>query len=169
MNKHLMLIGGTRVEAQSGEWIESFNPYTGKPWAMVPRGKKADVDLAVAAAKKAFRSDDWRKLTATARGALLRRLGDLVAAEADRLAEIESTDNGKLLSEMRAQLKYAPQWFYYFAGLADKVEGRVIPVDKPGFFNFTRNEPLGVIAAITPWNSPLLLGAWKLAPALAAG
>jgi (Z)-2-((N-methylformamido)methylene)-5-hydroxybutyrolactone dehydrogenase len=96
-------------------------------------------------------------------------LGDLIAAEAGRLAEIESTDNGKLIAEMRGQLNYIPQWFYYFGGLADKIEGRVIPSDKPGVFNFTREEPLGVVAAITPWNSPLLLAAWKLAPGLAAG
>jgi aldehyde dehydrogenase (NAD+) len=136
---------------------------------MIPRGGKADVDRAVASAKEAFYSKAWRGLTATARGALLRRLGDLIASEANRLAEIETTDNGKLLAEMRAQLNYLPQWFYYFGGLADKIEGRVIPIDKPGVFNFTREEPLGVVAAITPWNSPLLLAGWKLAPALAAG
>ncbi|MFY9691444.1 MAG: aldehyde dehydrogenase, partial [Candidatus Acidiferrales bacterium] len=112
---------------------------------------------------------EWRKLTATARGELLRRLAELIAAEADRLAEIETTDNGKLIAEMRGQLKYIPQWFHYFGGLADKIEGRVIPIDKPGVFNFTREEPLGVVVAITPWNSPLLLATWKLAPALAAG
>ena len=103
------------------------------------------------------------------RGALLRRFADIVAAEANRLAEIETLDNGKLLAEMRGQLNYLPQWFHYFGGLADKIEGRVIPIDRPGVFNFTREEPLGVIAAITPWNSPLMLATWKLAPALAAG
>src|SRR6202007_785691 len=122
----------------------------------------------IAAAKCAFQGE-WRKLTATARGALLRKLGDLIAAEAGRLAEIESTDNGKLFAEMRAQLNYIPQWFHYFGGLADKIEGRVIPIDKPGVFNFAGAEPLGVVAAITPWNSPLMLATWKLAPALAAG
>jgi aldehyde dehydrogenase (NAD+) len=164
-----MLIDGARADAASGEFFESINPFTAQPWALIPRGRKADVDRAVAAAKKAFYGNAWRGLTASARGALLRKLGDLVAAEADRLAEIETTDNGKLLSEMRVQLHYAPKWFYYFGGLADKIEGRVLPSDKPGFFNFTREEPLGVVAAITPWNSPLLLAAWKLAPALAAG
>src|SRR5207302_4267588 len=113
--------------------------------------------------------EDWHKLTASDRGARLRKLGDLIAAVAPRLAEIETTDNGKLIAEMRAQLNYIPQWFYYFGGLAYKIEGRVIPIDKPGVFNFTREEPLGVVAAITPWNSPLMLAAWKLAPALAAG
>jgi (Z)-2-((N-methylformamido)methylene)-5-hydroxybutyrolactone dehydrogenase len=169
MKKHLMLAGGRWLEPLSGSWFESINPFTGAPWALIPRGGKEDVDRAVALAKAAFQEGDWRKLTATARGELLRRLGDLIAAEADRLAEIETTDNGKLIAEMRGQLKYIPQWFHYFGGLADKVEGRVIPIDKPGVFNFTREEPLGVVAAITPWNSPLLLAAWKLAPALAAG
>jgi len=169
MKKHSMLIGGQWVEPHSRIWFESVNPFTAAPWALIPRGTKEDVDRAVGAAKSAFCGDDWHKLTATARGDLLRRLGDLVAAEADRLAEIETTDNGKLIAEMRGQLKYIPQWFHYFGGLADKIEGRVIPIDKPGVFNFTREEPLGIVAAITPWNSPLLLAAWKLAPALAAG
>jgi len=163
-----MLIGGKWVDPASGDWFETVNPFTAKPWALVPRGSKPDVDRAVEAADCAYRGE-WRKLTATARGALLRKLGDLIAAEAQRLSEIESTDNGKLIAEMRGQLNYIPQWFYYFGGLADKIEGRVIPIDKPGVFNFTREEPLGVVAAITPWNSPLLLATWKLAPALAAG
>lgn len=169
MKKHQMLAGGAWVDPLSGEWLESLNPFTAEPWALVPRGGKEDVNRAVAAAKSAFYCSEWRNLTATARGALLRRLGDLAAAEAGRLAEIETTDNGKLLAEMRAHLDYVPQWYHYYAGLADKIEGRVIPIDKPGVFNFTREEPLGVVAAITPWNSPLLLAAWKLAPALAAG
>jgi aldehyde dehydrogenase (NAD+) len=169
MNRYQMLIGGAWADPASGEWFESVNPFTAAPWALVPRATKADVDCAVAAAKAAFAHGDWRKMTATARGALLRRLGDLIAADAERLATIETTDNGKLFAEMRGQLNYIPQWFHYFGGLADKIEGRVIPIDKPGVFNFTREEPLGVIAAITPWNSPLLLAAWKLAPALAAG
>jgi (Z)-2-((N-methylformamido)methylene)-5-hydroxybutyrolactone dehydrogenase len=168
VKKHQMLIGGKWVDPASGEWFESTNPFTAKPWALVPRGSKADVDQAIGAAKCAFHGE-WRKLTASARGALLHKFGDLVAAEAQRLAEIESTDNGKLIAEMRGQLNYIPQWFYYYGGLADKIEGRVIPIDKPGVFNFTREEPLGVVAAITPWNSPLLLATWKLAPALAAG
>ena len=164
-----MLIDGAWVDSASGECFESINPFTAQPWALIPRGGKADVDRAVAAAKKAFYGNDWRGLKASGRGALLRRLADLLAAEADRLAEIETTDNGKLLSEMRVQLQYTPKWFHYFAGLADKIEGRVLPSDRPGFFNFTREEPLGVVVAITPWNSPLQLAAWKLAPALAAG
>jgi (Z)-2-((N-methylformamido)methylene)-5-hydroxybutyrolactone dehydrogenase len=168
MKKHKMLIGGEWVEPQSGEWFETVNPFTAAPWALIPRGNAADIDRAVTAARSAYYGD-WRKLNATARGALLRRLADLITAEAERLAEIETTDNGKLIAETGAQLKYIPQWFNYFGGLADKIEGRVIPIDRTGVFNFTREEPLGVIAAITPWNSPLMLAAWKLAPALAAG
>jgi acyl-CoA reductase-like NAD-dependent aldehyde dehydrogenase len=169
LKKYRQLIGGQWTEPASGVWFESMNPFTGAPWALVPRGGKDDVDRAVAAAQAAFYDGDWRKLTATARGAMLSRLGALISAEAGRLAEIETTDNGKLIAEMRGQLTYIPQWFHYYGGLADKIEGRVLPIDKPGIFNFTREEPLGVVAAITPWNSPLLLATWKLAPALAAG
>jgi aldehyde dehydrogenase (NAD+) len=164
-----MLIGGERVDAASGQWFESFNPFTGKPWALVPRANPDDVNRAVAAARAAFESSEWRGLTPTARGKLLFNLADKIAARADALAEFETRDNGKLILEMRAQLRYLPEWFRYFAGLADKIEGRVIPIDRPGMFNFTLEEPLGVIAAIVPWNSPLMLAAWKMAPALAAG
>jgi acyl-CoA reductase-like NAD-dependent aldehyde dehydrogenase len=169
MQRYQMLIGGEWVDAASDETFESENPFLGEPWALVPRAAPADVDRAVEAAFDAFKAPGWRRMSASARGALLRRLGDVIATEADRLAEIETRDNGKLITEMRGQLRYLPQWFHYYGGLADKLEGRVIPIDKPGIFNFTREEPYGVIAAITPWNSPLLLAAWKLAPALAAG
>src|SRR5215471_7850524 len=111
----------------------------------------------------------WPKLNATQRGALMRKLGDLIAANAERLAEIEVRDNGKLISEMRGQLNYIPQWYYYFGGLADKIQGSVIPIDKPNMFTYTKHEPVGVVVGIIPWNSPLMLVAWKLAPALAAG
>jgi acyl-CoA reductase-like NAD-dependent aldehyde dehydrogenase len=164
-----MLIAGEWCEAAAGETFESFNPFTGKPWAEVPRASIEDVDRAVCAARGAFESSSWRGLNATQRGKLLIRLGDLVAERADHFAELETRDNGKLINEMSAQLNYLPEWFRYFGGLADKVEGRVIPIDRPGMFNYTLEEPLGVVAAITPWNSPLMLGGWKLAPALAAG
>jgi (Z)-2-((N-methylformamido)methylene)-5-hydroxybutyrolactone dehydrogenase len=170
LHKYQLLIGGEWVHPHSGKWFESFDPYTGAPWALVPRSAPADVDRAVAAARTAFRDgSEWRSLTASARGELLHELARHIAAQGDRLAEIESRDNGKLISEMRAQLRYLPQWFRYYGGLADKLEGRVIPIDRPGMLNFTFEEPLGVVAAITPWNSPLMLAAWKLAPALAAG
>ncbi|MGY2487257.1 aldehyde dehydrogenase [Cupriavidus sp. CP313] len=169
MKQYQMFIDGTFVNASDGRWFETQNPYTGRTWAEVARGNEADVDRAVQAADAAFRSGQWSEMTATQRGALLRKLGDLIARDAERLAEFEVQDNGKLLAEMGAQLKYLPQWFYYFGGLADKIEGTVIPLDKKGYFNYTRREPLGVVAAITPWNSPLMLLAWKIAPALAAG
>lgn len=169
MQDYEMLIGGKRVGAESGAWLDTVNPFTGKAWARIPRAGPADVERAVASARKAFYAKEWRGLTASARGMLLFRLADLIAARAEELARIESTDNGKLINEMAGQLNYIPQWYRYFGGLADKIEGRVIPIDKPNVLNFTREEPLGVIAAITAWNSPLLLAAWKLAPALAAG
>ena len=169
LEKLKMYIGGEWQDAASGQWFESFNPFTGKPWAEVARGGPKDADRAVKAAKAAFRSPAWRGLTATQRGHLLRRLGDLIAENAQKLAEIEVKDNGKLIAEMGLQLKYAPQWYYYFAGLADKIEGAVLPIDKAQHFAYTLHEPLGVVVAIIPWNSPLLLTAWKLAPALAAG
>ncbi|MCY1295491.1 Betaine aldehyde dehydrogenase [compost metagenome] len=100
---------------------------------------------------------------------MLRRLGDLIARDAEKLAAIEVRDNGKLYAEMLGQLRYLPEWFYYFGGLADKIEGGVLPSDKPEIFSYTKREPLGVVVAITPWNSPLMLLTWKLAPVLAAG
>ncbi len=167
--KYRMYINGQWVEATTGGCFTSDNPYTGKPWATIPLGTAADVDHAVQAASAAFTSGPWPKLSATKRGALLRRLGDLVTENSKMLAEIEVRDNGKLYAEMSAQTAYMAQWYYYYGGLADKIEGHVIPSDKADTFNYTRHEPLGVIAAIIPWNSPLLLLAWKLAPALAAG
>jgi acyl-CoA reductase-like NAD-dependent aldehyde dehydrogenase len=162
-------VGGQKVEAAAGATLESYDPFTGRPWATIPRCNAADVDAAVAAARRAFDDPRWRGLTPTARGKLLVRLADLISVEAERLAAIEVQDNGKLMSEMLAQLRYIPEWYRYFAGLADKIEGRVLPIDKAGMHAHTRREPLGVVACITPWNSPLLLLTWKLAPALAAG
>ncbi|MBI4191085.1 MAG: aldehyde dehydrogenase [Betaproteobacteria bacterium] len=164
-----MYIDGRWVDSVSSQHFESHNPYTGKPWALIPRGGAEDVDRAVRAARKAFTTGEWPKLTPSKRGALLRKLGDLIADKSGFLAEIEVRDNGKLFAEMSAQTAYMAQWYYYYGGLADKIEGAVIPLDKPDTFNYTRHEPLGVIGAIIPWNSPLLLTAWKLAPALAAG
>jgi aldehyde dehydrogenase (NAD+) len=127
------------------------------------------VDRAVQSADRAFRSEAWARMSASDRGVLLNRLADLIASHSGDLAIAETRDNGKLLAEMRGQMAYMPRWYRYFAGLADKIEGAVLPADKPDMFAYTRLEPLGVVAAIVPWNSPLLLTAWKLAPALAAG
>ncbi len=165
----LNTIAGQRAGAASGATFESFDPYTGEPWALIPRCNAADVERAVEAAHQAFQAPSWRGLTATARGKLLLQLASLIAEDAERLAAIEVRDNGKLMQEMLTQLRYIPEWYRYYGGLADKLQGGVLPIDKPTLHAYTRREPLGVIACITPWNSPLLLLSWKLAPALAAG
>jgi aldehyde dehydrogenase (NAD+) len=168
MKKYQHYIGGNWVDPADGQWFDTENPYTGEVWAQIARGTAADADRAVVAAKAAYEGE-WGSITATERGKLLVRLADIIEREAPRLGELEVQDNGKLIAEMGAQTKYLAEWYRYYGGLADKVEGAVLPADKPGIFNFTRYEPLGVIAMITAWNSPLLLLAWKLAPALAAG
>ena len=164
-----MFIGGKWRPAAGQETFDSMNPATGETWARFPKGDHRDVDAAVNSAHAAFSTGDWPRLTATARGLLLHRLGDIIMENAERLADLEVKDNGKLKAEMLGQMKYLPQWFYYYGGLADKVEGAVTPIDKPGMFHYIVYEPLGVVAAIAPWNSPLLLAVWKIAPALAAG
>lgn len=169
LKRYRIHVGGQWTDSASGKVFETSDPFSGEPWALIPECGEEDVDRAVAAADQAFHSGDWPRMAASQRGALLRRLGDLVAKKAEDLAAIEVRDNGKLISEMLGQMRYLPQWYYYFGGLADKIEGAVIPTDKPDVFNYTRHEPLGVIAAIVPWNSPLMLMTWKLAPALAAG
>jgi len=168
LEEYRMLIDGASADAASGRTYDSVDPFTGQPWARVPDADAADVDVAVAAARAAL-DGPWGAMTATQRGKLLHRLGELIAREAGRLGELETRDNGKLLREMAGQMAYLPEWYYYFAGLADKVQGSVIPTDKPNYLVYTRHEPVGVVAAIVPWNSPLLLLTWKLAPALAAG
>lgn len=160
-------IGGTYCEPDGGEYFDSVNPYTGQVWARIAKGNAADVSRAVAAASEAFR--DWGRTKPQYRGKLLMDLADLIEARSEHLAEIEVRDNGKLYAEMSAQTRYMAGWYRYYGGLADKVEGSVIPTDKPNVLNYTRHEPLGVIGMITPWNSPLLLLAWKLPAALAAG
>jgi aldehyde dehydrogenase (NAD+) len=157
------------VEPAAGRWMDTVNPYTGEAWARVPQGCERDVDRAVKAASRAMTSGPYAEMTPSARGKMMWRLADLVAANAERLAEIEVRDNGKLLSEMRGQLNYHPEWWRYFGGLADKLEGGVVPIDKPDHFAYTTHEPVGVVAALTAWNSPLLFIAWKCAPAIAAG
>lgn len=161
-------IDGHETPSASAEQYPTENPFTGETWATVSRGGVEDVNLAVAAAKRAGEGE-WGNLTASARGRLLRRFADLLAERAPHIARIESTDNGKLYAEALQQVSYLAEYFHYYAGLADKVEGAVIPSDKAGVFTYTTHEPKGVVAIITPWNSPLSLLSWKLAPALAAG
>ena len=170
LEKFKMVINGEWVNAASGETFESFNPYTAQPWAEVPKAGAVDVDAAVEAAYQAGRpGSEWRSMTASARGALLCKFGDALMEAADHLGEMETKDNGKLIAEMGVQCKYLTQWYRYYGGLCDNIEGSVIPIDKPDTLNYTVWEPLGVVACIIPWNSPLLLLTWKLAPLLAAG
>lgn len=160
-------IGGQSVPPESGEYFESYDPYTGEVWAEIARGGVDDVDRAVAAAKKA--TEEWRQTKPHVRGRLLNRLADIIEENAHRLARTEVRDNGKLYAEMHGQCISLAGWYRYFGGLADKVEGALVPTDKENILNYTKYEPVGTVAIITPWNSPLLLLSWKLAAALAAG
>ncbi len=169
MNQYEIYVDGEWRKPTSGKYFETDDPFLAEPWARIPRCDENDVNAAVDAAYAAFTTGPWSKMTATARGAVLRKMGDVLDARGWELAEVESRDNGKRVSEILPQLSYLKETYYYYAGLADKIEGAVIPNDMPGVFNYTRYEPLGVVAAITPWNSPLMLGSWKIAPALAAG
>jgi (Z)-2-((N-methylformamido)methylene)-5-hydroxybutyrolactone dehydrogenase len=169
MKSYQLFIDGAYVDPVGREWFDSIDPYKGEPWARIPRGQAEDVELAVRAASRALREGPWAQMTSSARGKLMRRLGDLVLENAERLAEVEVHDNGKLYAEMLGQLRYHPEWWWYYGGLADKLEGALVPIDKADMFTFTRHEPVGVVGALTAWNSPLLFIAFKCAPALAAG
>lgn len=169
IRRYKMFIDGTWCEAEGGALLDSFNPATEQVWCRFPAASADDVDRAVEAAHRAMTSGPWAGMTATARGKLLRRLADLLAERADRLAEVETTDTGKLIRETRAQIRYVADYFHYFAGAADKLEGSTLPIDKSDMFVMTVREPIGVVAAIVPWNSQLMLAAVKMGPALAAG
>jgi acyl-CoA reductase-like NAD-dependent aldehyde dehydrogenase len=169
MKRYRLYIGGEEVDAAAGATFEALNPTTGRPWAEVAEAGDEDVDRAVRAARTAFEDERWRGLSPTRRGRLMMRLADLIADRAEEIAAIEVADNGKLYKEMLAQLRVIPEWLYYFGGLADKVEGRVIPLDRTSILNYTLREPLGVVGIIVPWNSPVLLTMYSLGPALAAG
>ncbi len=164
-----MLIDGEWVDAQDGVLFDSINPSTGETWAQVPEASEADVDKAVRAAHKAFSEGEWAKATPTERGRYLRKLAELLADKSEELGKTETVDTGKLMKETRWQAKYISEFFYYYAGLADKIHGDTMPIDKPDLCVFTLREPLGVVAAIVPWNSQLFLVAVKIGPALAAG
>ena len=160
-------IGGESRAPANGEYFPTQDPFTGREWALVARCGPSEVDEAVSAAANAFLH--WARLRPSQRAKLLRQFADAIVANADKLAEIERRDNGKLAAEVNAQVRYLGDYFHYYAGLADKVQSHVIPTDKEGVFSYTVYEPKGVVAIITPWNSPLTLTSWKLAPALAAG
>ena len=164
-----MLIDGEWVDSSDGGSFESFNPATGEAWAVIPEATAADVNRAVEAAHRAFGEGEWAKALPTARGKYLRRLADLLAEHSELLGRTETIDTGKMLKETRWQAKYIAEFFHYYAGCADKVQGTTLPIDKPDMIAMTLREPLGVVAAVVPWNSQLFLTAVKVGPALAAG
>ncbi|RKF16799.1 aldehyde dehydrogenase [Roseovarius spongiae] len=164
-----MLIDGAWCGASDGGTFDSVNPATGAVWARIPEATEADVDRAVRAAHDAFTKGDWARMTPSERGKCLRRLGDLLADKSEELGRTETIDSGKMLKETRWQAKYIAEFFHFYAGAADKISGDTLPIDKPEMFVFTRREPLGVVAAVVPWNSQLFLVAVKIGPALAAG
>jgi aldehyde dehydrogenase (NAD+) len=164
-----MFIDGAWVESAAGTTFRSIDPFTAREWAEVPDGTQEDVDLAVAAARRAFDEGPWPRMPGVERARLLRRLAALIEEKGAALATLEVFDNGKLLREMAGQLQNLPYYYYYHAGAADKIGGDVLASSKPNFFVYQLLEPVGVVAAVTAWNSPLLLMSYKLAPALAAG
>lgn len=160
-------IGGSA--AQSARHFTSYNPTTGLEFAQFADGDEAAVADAVAAACAAFTSPAWRSLSPTRRGRLMMRWADAIKDKAGVIGALETAQNGKLLNEMVLQAGIVPDWLYYYAGLADKIEGRVIPVERASVLNYTRREALGVVGVVMPWNSPLFLTMMAVAPALAAG
>jgi aldehyde dehydrogenase (NAD+) len=164
-----MLIDGKWVDSVSGKTFETINPATGQVLARVAEGDAADIDKAVKAARRAFETGPWRKMNARERGKCLYRLADLIEANKEELALLETMDNGKPIRDSRAaDLPLAIDCFRYYAGWADKIEGKTIPVNGP-YFCYTRHEPVGVVGQIIPWNFPILMLAWKWGPALATG
>ena len=169
MPHYSLFIDGQWCEGAEGQTMQSINPATGLPWATFACASSSDVERAVSAARRALQDSKWRDMTATQRGKLLYRLAELIERDAQKIGEIETTDSGKLLAETNAQSAYVGDYYRYYAGLADKIEGAVLPIDKPDMHVFTRREPIGVVAAIVPWNAQMFLTATKLGPALAAG
>src|SRR5262245_61095055 len=169
LESYELFIGGASVAAEDGRSFESVDPTRGAPWALVAEATPADVDRAVRSAHDAFWGQAWRALSASRRGRLLSKLGEAIAESAEHIARIETQDNGKLYKEMVTQLRIVPDWLHYFGGAADKLQGSTIPLDRLSVLNYTLREPLGVIAVITPWNSPVFLTMMAAGPALAAG
>ena len=169
MPHYSLFIDSQWCEGAEGQTMQSINPATGLPWASFACASSSDVERAVSAARRALQDPDWRDMTATQRGKLLYRLAELIERDAQKIGKIETTDSGKLLAETSAQSAYVGDYYRYYAGLADKIEGAVLPIDKPDMHVFTRREPIGVVAAIVPWNAQMFLTATKLGPALAAG
>ena len=164
-----LFIDGQWVDGSEGQVMESQNPSTGAIWATFACASADDVERTVAAAARALDDPTWRDMTPTARGKLLYRLAELIAESAEIIGRVETTDSGKLLAETATQTRYVGDYYRYYAGLADKIEGAVLPIDKPDMHVFTTREPIGVVAAVVPWNAQMFLTATKLGPALAAG
>ena len=168
LKEYKMFINGSWVDAENKKTFKSLNPENNEPWAVVPEASATDVNKAVKAAQKAFEGK-WPKLMPKERASYLRAIANQLRKNAEMLGKIETIDTGKLFRETKTQANYIAEYYDYFAGLADKVEGTVLPIDKPNMQVITTREPIGVIAAIIPWNSQMLLTAVKLAPALAMG
>ena len=168
LKKYKMFINGEWVNSDTEKTFETLNPENNKPWAVVPEASASDVDRAVQAAQNAFEGE-WSKLLPKERARYLRMIGDKLRDYAEHLGKIETIDTGKLYRETYKQANYIAEYYDYYAGLADKVEGTVLPIDKPNIQAITTRIPIGVIAAIVPWNSQMFLTATKLAPALAMG
>jgi aldehyde dehydrogenase (NAD+) len=168
MTEYKLFIDGQWVVESGQEYFPSINPYTREPWAMIPQASEAQVKEAITAARRAF-DTQWSKTSGLQRAQLLHRLADLLQADADRMSVLESTDNGKVIRETRSQQLFAARAYRFYAGYADKLWGRSIPLDERDVLDYTRREPVGVVVAITAWNSPMHLLSNKLAPALAAG
>ena len=167
-----MLINGQWVEAASGKTFSTYNPATGEVLARVAEGDREDIDRAVKAARAAFETGPWSKMSPSERGRAIWKLGDLLEQNLEEFAELELLDNGKPLKVARvADVPLAVDLFRYMAGWATKIEGNTIPISARGsnFLAYTLREPVGVVGQIIPWNFPLLMAAWKLGPALATG
>jgi phenylacetaldehyde dehydrogenase len=173
--KHKMLIDGKWIDSASGKTFPTYNPATGEVMAQIAEGDREDINRAVRAARKAFESGPWSRLTPSVRGRMIWKLGDLLEENLEEFAELESLDNGKPLKIARvADIPLAVDMFRYMAGWATKIEGNTIPISVPyapgaKFLAYTLREPVGVVGQIIPWNFPLLMAAWKVGPALAAG
>ena len=163
-----MLIDGEWVGASDGTRFDSSNPATGEVWATVPEATPEDVDRAVKAADAAL-NGPWGAMTPTARGKCLSKLANLLAANSEHIGRVETTDTGKMFKETAWQATYIAEYLHFYAGAADKIHGETLPIDKPDMFVFTDREPIGVVAAVIPWNSQMFLSAVKIGPALAAG
>ena len=164
-----LFIDGEWREGAAERRLPTINPATGQAWATFSCAESEDVNRAVRCARKALSDPGWAGLTPSQRGVLLNRLADLLAEQSEALGTIETTDSGKLAAETQSQAKYVANYYRYYAGLADKIEGHTLPIDKPDMHVFTKPEPIGVVAAVVPWNAQMFLTATKLAPALAAG